>query len=83
MEDQKLLSTKEAAIFLGVDRKTIQRYRKAGILIPDQLGKNNSVLYTKEQLVQVATRLLSSCDRFLKFNPQVATRYQQVVTSYT
>ena len=83
MENQKLLSTKEAATFLGVDRKTIQRYRKAGILVPDQLGKNNSVLYTKEQLVQVATRLLSSCDRFLKFNPQVATRYQQVVTSYT
>lgn len=81
MEDKKLLSTKEAAAFLGIDRKTIQRYRKAGILVPDQFGKNNSVLYSKEQLIQAATRLLASCNTFLKKQPQVATRYQQVVKS--
>lgn len=80
MEDQKLLSTKKAAKFLGVSERTIQRYRRDGILVPDQLGKNNSVFYSKEQLIKLVTRLLSSGDTFLKKQPQVVTRYQQVVT---
>ena len=64
LEDQKLLSTKKAAEFLGVSRKTIQRYRSNGILVPDQFGKNNTALYSKEQLIEVVKRLLSSTDTF-------------------
>ena len=81
MEDQKLLSTKKAAKFLGVSERTIQRYRRDGILVPDQLGKNNSVFYSKEQLIEVVTRLLAGGDKLIKFRPQVVTSYQQVVTS--
>ena len=89
-DDQKLYSTKQAAQFLGVDRKTIQRYRKAGILIPDQFGANNAVLYSEEQLVRACRSLLAkigssgdiSGDMHLKFHPQVATCYEQVVTHY-
>lgn len=87
MSDQKLYLTKEAAKFLGVDRKTIQRYRKAGILIPDQFGANNTVRYSEEQLVRACRSLLSkigsSGDLHLKFHPQVATCYEQVGTCYT
>lgn len=79
MEDEKLLSTKKAAKFLGVSERTIQRYRRDGILVPDQLGKNNSVFYSKKQLVKVVTSLLSGGDKLLKFRPQVVTSYQQVV----
>ena len=94
-DDQKLYSTKQAAQFLGVDRKTIQRYRKAGILIPNQFGANNAVLYSEEQLVRACRSLLAkigssgdisgdiSGDMHLKFHPQVATCYKQVVTRYT
>ena len=60
MEDKKLLSTKKAANFLGVSVRTIQNYRKDGILVPDQFGKNNSVFYSKKQLIEVVKRLLSS-----------------------
>lgn len=81
MQDEKLLSTKEAAAFLGVSDRTIQRYRRDGILVPDQLGQNNSVFYSKEQLIEVVKRLLSSGEKLIKFRPQVVTSYQQVVTS--
>ena len=85
--DEKFYSTKQSAKFLGVDRKTIQRYRKAGILIPDQFGANNTVRYSEEQLVRACRSLLSkigsSGDLHLKFHPQVATCYEQVGTCYT
>lgn len=73
MQDEKLLSTKEAAAFLGVSDRTIQRYRRDGILVPDQLGQNNSVFYSKEQLIDVVKRLLSSGEKLIKFRPQVVT----------
>lgn len=79
----KYYSTKEAAEFLQVDRKTIQRYRKAGILVPDQFGANNSVFYSEEQLIGTCRSLLSkigsSGDMFLKKKPQVATCYQAIL----
>ena len=82
----KLFTTKEAAAFLQVDRKTIQRYRKAGILIPDKFGANNSVLYSEMALEQACRSLLtkigSSGDLHLKFHPQVATCYQAIVDSF-
>ena len=64
LEDKKLLSTKEAAAFLGVSDRTIQNYRKDGILVPDQFGKNNSVFYSKKQLIEVVKRLISSGETF-------------------
>lgn len=80
MEDEKFFSTKEAAAFLGVSDRTIQNYRKDGILVPDQFGKNNSVFYSKKQLVEVVKNLLTSGEKLLKFRPQVVKSYQQVVT---
>ena len=81
LEDEQLLSTKEAAEFLGVSERTIQNYRKEGILIPDSFGKNNSVFYNKKILIQVVKRLLASGEKLLKFRPQVVKSYEQVVTS--
>ena len=79
----KYFTTKEAAAFLQVDRKTIQRYRKAGILVPDQFGANSTVLYSEEQLISTCRNLLSktdsSGDLFLKKHPQVATCYQAIL----
>ena len=80
MEAEKFFSTKEAAAFLGVSDRTIQNYRKDGILVPDQFGKNNSVFYSKKQLVEVVKSLLTSGEKLLKFRPQVVKSYQQVVT---
>ena len=63
---KKLYSTKEAAKFIGINRKTLQRWRKAGVLVPDSFGENNAVFYTESQLVKVATSIFStkrvSCD---------------------
>lgn len=82
----KLYTTKEAAAFLKVDRKTIQRYRKAGILIPDKLGANNSVFYSEEQLIRTCRSLLSkigsSGDMFLKKKPQVVKCYQTILEAF-
>ena len=78
MDNEKLLSTKEAAKFLGVDRKTIQNYRKRGILTPDLEGKNNSVLYKESQLIDVASFLSSSGESLLKFNPKTLKKFAQV-----
>ena len=79
----KLFTTKEAAAYLQVDRKTIQNYRKAGILVPDQFGANNTVLYSEEQLISTCRNLLakkgSSGESFLKKNPQVEKRYQAIL----
>ena len=79
----KYYTTKEAAAYLQVDRKTIQRYRKAGILVPDQFGANNTVLYSEMALIQACRSLLSkigsSGDLHLKFHPQVATCYQAIL----
>ena len=83
----KLFTTKEAAAFLKVDRKTIQRYRQAGILVPDQFGANNTVLYSEMALLQACRSLLSkidsSGDLHLKFHPQVATCYEAILESFT
>ena len=82
-----MYTTKEAAEFLQVDRKTIQRYRKAGILVPDQFGANNSVFYSEEQLIGTCRSLLakkgSSGELFLKKHPQVATCYEAILESFT
>ena len=82
----KYYTTKEAAAFLQVDRKTIQNYRKAGILIPDKFGANNSVLYSEEQLIRTVRSLLAkispSGETFLKNNPQVGKRYQTILDAF-
>ncbi len=78
-EENIFYSTKGAAEFLGVSERTIQNYRKDGILIPDEFGKNNSVLYSKKNLIQVVKRLLASGETLLKFNPQVVKRYQKIL----
>ena len=55
----KFYSTKEAADFLGISVRTIQNYRKAGILVPDKFGANNSVFYSEEQLIRTIHHLLT------------------------
>ena len=90
LELQEVVSTKGAAKFLGVSDRTIQRYRKAGLLTPQAFGKDFSALYTKGQLVGVVTRLLENLektgdrgDKNLKFRPEVVTRYQNLVKRYS
>ena len=78
-EENIFYSTKGAAEFLGVSERTIQNYRKEGFLIPDEFGKNNSVLYSKKNLIQVVKRYLSSGETFLKKQPQVVKRYQKIL----
>ena len=41
--DQKMISVKEAAYMLGVDRSTLWRWEKKGYLIPARIGRK--VLY--------------------------------------
>ena len=55
---QDLLTTKQAAKFLGVSKRTIQRYRKEGILIP-QLVKG-SCRYSKAGLIKGVISLLEN-----------------------
>lgn len=55
----KYYSTKEAADFLGINVRTIQNYRKAGILVPDQFGANNSVFYSEMALEQAVHHLVA------------------------
>ena len=55
-ELQEQVSTKGAAKFLGVSDRTIQNYRKAGILTPQAFGKDFSALYTKGQLIEEVKR---------------------------
>ena len=45
-----LLTTAEAAKFLGVSAKTIKRWRKSGHLAPVQTGDNGYSRYSREQL---------------------------------
>ena len=45
-----LLTTAEAAKFLGVTTKTIKRWRNSGKLVPYQTGENGYSLYSAEQL---------------------------------
>ena len=78
-EENIFYSTKGAAEFLGVSERTIQRYRKDGILTPNGFGENHSVLYSKKNLIQGVTRLLEGGDTFLKNQPQVVTRYQKIL----
>ena len=77
---QDRLTTKQAAKFLGVSKRTIQRYRKEGILTP-QLVKG-SCRYSKVDLIKGVTSLLERGDKLLKFRPEVMTSYQKLVTSF-
>ena len=70
-ELQEQVTTKGAAKFLGVSDRTIQNYRKAGILTPHTFGQNNAVLYTKDQLVKV-----------VKSSSNFALKWRQATTSW-
>ena len=72
LELQEVVSTKGAAKFLDVSDRTIQNYRKAGLLTPQAFGKDFSALYTKGQLVEVVKRLLEGGETFLKKQPKMA-----------
>lgn len=50
MSGDKFYSTTEAAKFLKISVRTLQRRRKAGKLIPERLGSNNAVFYSESQL---------------------------------
>lgn len=68
MLDDRFYSKQEAAKFLKISGKTLQRLRKAGKLVPERLGGNNSVFYSESQLkrfkgeaVIVQSAIGSSC----------------------
>ena len=50
MVDEKFYSTRESAKFLNMSVRKLQYLRQFGKLIPDKLGKNNSVFYSEGQL---------------------------------
>ena len=50
MTDEKFYSRKEAAKFLKISVDTLKRLRKAGRLVPEKFGKNNSIFYSEGQL---------------------------------
>ena len=52
-----LLTTAEAAKFLGVTTKTIKNWRKSGKLVPYQTGENGYSLYSAEQLGKYKAKL--------------------------
>ena len=56
MVDKKIYSTKESARFLNVSVRKLQYLRQSGDLIPDKVGKNNSVFYSEGQLKRFKDR---------------------------
>ena len=55
---QDLLTTKQAAQFIGVSKRTIQRYRRDGLLTPDAFGEDGYALYSKAQLIKTVKCLI-------------------------
>lgn len=53
MDDNKFYTIKEAASFLKINVRTIQRMRQSGLLIPDKFGDNHSVFYSESQLQKI------------------------------
>ena len=49
--DQKMISVKEAAYMLDVDRSTLWRWEKKGYLIPDRIGRK--VLYRMADIKKI------------------------------
>ena len=49
--DQKMISVKEAAYMLGVDRSTLWRWEKKGYLIPARIGRK--VLYRMADIKKI------------------------------
>ena len=58
MVEKKFYSKQEAAKFLKISGKTLQRLRKSGKLIPERLGSNNAVFYSDGQLKRFKDRAL-------------------------
>ena len=58
MLEGKFYSKHEAAKFLKISGKTLQRLRKSGKLIPERLGSNNAVFYSDGQLKRFKDRAL-------------------------
>ena len=50
MVEEKFYSKQEAAKFLRISGKTLQRLRKIGKLVPERLGSNNAVFYSESRL---------------------------------
>lgn len=55
---EKLLNTTQAAKFLGVSVRTVQNYRRAGIITPESFGEDESALYSKASLIEGVKSLL-------------------------
>jgi hypothetical protein len=83
LELQEVVSTKGAAKFLGVSDRTIQNYRKAGLLTPQAFGKDFSALYTKGQLVGVVKCLLEGGEMLRQKQPKTAVFYETLVKRYS
>lgn len=57
MSNEKFYLTGESAKFLKVSIRKLQYLRQAGKLVPDKIGKNNSVFYSEGQLKRFRDRI--------------------------
>lgn len=58
MVEEKFYSKQEAARFLNISGKTLQRLRKTGKLVPERFGNNNAVFYSEGQLKNFKGRVV-------------------------
>lgn len=79
---ENLLNTNQAAKFLGVSVRTVQNYRKAGIITPESFGEDESALYSKASLIEGVKSLLEGGEKLLKFRPKTMKKFFSLVKSY-
>lgn len=79
---EKLLNTTQAANFLGVSVRTVQNYRKAGIITPESFGEDESALYSKASLIEGVKRVLEGGETYRKKQPKTTKKFFSLVKSY-
>ena len=79
---EKLLNTTQAAKFLGVSVRTVQNYRRAGIITPESFGEDGAALYSKAILIEGVKRWLKEGETFLKKQPKTAKNFFSLVKRY-
>ena len=79
---EKLLNTTQAAKFLGVSVRTVQNYRRTGIITPESFGEDESALYSKASLIEGVKRWLRGGETFLKKQPKIAKNFFSLVKRY-
>ena len=79
---EKLLNTTQAAKFLGVSVRTVQNYRRTGIITPESFGEDESALYSKASLIEGVKRVLEGGETYRKKQPKTTKKFFSLVKSY-